>query len=240
MPTHTDPTSRRGLRYASYIAPDILEGTRCLIVGVGAIGFALAKLLAQSGVGTLLLVDPDAIDAVNLGPQGWSTGDIGFPKVEAAQRCLALLNPHCQVFTSEEYFRREIPGPDVPSAVFSCVDSMASRREVFDAALSYHRPFFDARMNARQARILTVAPDIVMAGAPLSSLQYHRTLDQGADATVDPCTDRSTGWCAQVAAGFLVSQFIKVLRADPVHGDFTVSMSSCLITTPPPETLDAP
>lgn len=69
-----------------------LGAAKVLVVGVGATGSALAEGLARAGVGELLLVDRDLVEASNLGRQAlYGEGDIGLPKaIVARERLLAI------------------------------------------------------------------------------------------------------------------------------------------------------
>src|SRR5207244_954042 len=80
-----------------------LKASRVLIVGVGGLGSPAALYLAAAGVGTIGLVDSDAVDSSNLQRQVlYSTQDVGAPKpVKARERILAL-NPHIRVPIHEE------------------------------------------------------------------------------------------------------------------------------------------
>jgi molybdopterin/thiamine biosynthesis adenylyltransferase len=72
-----------------------LKGASALIVGAGGLGSPAALYLAAAGVGTLILVDPDAVDRSNLQRQIlYAEDDVGRPKAEAAADRLAALNPH--------------------------------------------------------------------------------------------------------------------------------------------------
>ena len=72
-----------------------LKAARVLIVGAGGLGSPVALYLAAAGVGAIMLIDPDKVDASNLQRQVlFSQADIGRPKVEAAAERLAALNPH--------------------------------------------------------------------------------------------------------------------------------------------------
>jgi molybdopterin/thiamine biosynthesis adenylyltransferase len=72
-----------------------LKAASCLIVGAGGLGAPAALYLAAAGVGTLILADPDTVDASNLQRQViYTEGDIGEPKAEAAPDRLHALNPH--------------------------------------------------------------------------------------------------------------------------------------------------
>jgi molybdopterin/thiamine biosynthesis adenylyltransferase len=75
-----------------------LKAARVLIVGAGGLGAPASLYLAAAGVGEIILVDPDAVDASNLQRQVIYDGeDVGRPKVEAAAERLSSLNPHVAV-----------------------------------------------------------------------------------------------------------------------------------------------
>jgi len=67
-------------------------------VGAGGLGSPAALYLAAAGVGTLGLVDFDAVDITNLQRQViHATPDVGVPKVETAAATIRRLNPHVNV-----------------------------------------------------------------------------------------------------------------------------------------------
>ena len=67
-------------------------------MGAGGLGSPVALYLAAAGVGTLGLVDFDAVDVTNLQRQVlYGTGDVGRPKLEAAAARLSDLNPGVRV-----------------------------------------------------------------------------------------------------------------------------------------------
>ena len=80
-----------------------LLGGRVLLVGVGGLGSPAAMYLAAAGVGTLGLVDFDAVDETNLHRQIiYGTPDVGRPKLAAAAERLRAINPHITLELHEE------------------------------------------------------------------------------------------------------------------------------------------
>ncbi len=75
-----------------------LKAARILLVGAGGLGSPAGLYLAAAGVGTLGVVDADAVDASNLQRQVLhGTSDLGRPKVESARERMLDLNPHIEV-----------------------------------------------------------------------------------------------------------------------------------------------
>jgi sulfur-carrier protein adenylyltransferase/sulfurtransferase len=79
-----------------------LKAARVLCVGAGGLGAPAAMYLAAAGVGTLGLVDFDAVDASNLHRQViYDTTDVGKRKLDAARDRLKAMNPSVKVVTHE-------------------------------------------------------------------------------------------------------------------------------------------
>ena len=75
-----------------------LKAARVLIVGAGGLGAPAALYLAAAGVGVLGLADPDIVSLSNLQRQVlFGVADLDQPKVEAAARRLAGLNPNVRI-----------------------------------------------------------------------------------------------------------------------------------------------
>src|SRR6201998_4262116 len=75
-----------------------LRRARVLVVGAGGLGAPALLYLAAAGVGTLGVVDDDAVSLSNLQRQViHATPDLGRAKVESAQAAIARLNPHVAV-----------------------------------------------------------------------------------------------------------------------------------------------
>ena len=79
-----------------------LKAARVLCVGAGGLGAPASMYLAAAGVGTLGLVDFDAVDASNLHRQViYDTTDVGKPKLAAARDRLTAMNPSVKVMMHE-------------------------------------------------------------------------------------------------------------------------------------------
>ena len=75
-----------------------LRRARVLLVGAGGLGSPAALYLAAAGVGTLGLVDFDAVDASNLQRQVLhGTSDVGRHKLDSARDRIADINPGVHV-----------------------------------------------------------------------------------------------------------------------------------------------
>ena len=75
-----------------------LKAARVLLIGAGGLGSPAALYLAAAGVGTIGLVDNDAVEVTNLQRQVLhGTSDIGRAKLDSARDRLADLNPFVTV-----------------------------------------------------------------------------------------------------------------------------------------------
>ncbi len=77
-----------------------LKTAKVLVIGSGGLGSPVLLYLAAAGVGTLGIVDFDAVDESNLQRQVlFGISDIGKPKVDIAKARIQELNPHVEVIT---------------------------------------------------------------------------------------------------------------------------------------------
>lgn len=64
-------------------AAESLEKTKVVMVGVGSLGSTVALQLARSGVGEIVLIDPDILESANLGRHVLGSDDLAQPKATA-------------------------------------------------------------------------------------------------------------------------------------------------------------
>jgi sulfur carrier protein ThiS adenylyltransferase len=193
---------------------------RATVIGVGAIGRQVAVQLAAMGIPWLQLVDFDVVEAVNLAPQGYLEEDLGRPKVEATGDLCHRVNHDLELHQVNERFRRSM---EIGNTLFCCVDSIETRRIIWEAVKTKADFYCDGRMSAEVLRVLTAAD-------PAGRKHYPTTLFAAGEAYAGPCTAKSTIFCANIAAGMMVSQFARFLRHLPVDPDVQFNLLTSELT----------
>lgn len=85
-----------------------LKAATVAIVGVGGLGSPAALYLAAAGVGSLRLIDDDAVSLSNLQRQiAFTSDDVGVAKVAGASEAIAALNSHVVVDAHRERITNE-------------------------------------------------------------------------------------------------------------------------------------
>jgi sulfur-carrier protein adenylyltransferase/sulfurtransferase len=141
-----------------------LSGAHVLVVGAGGLGCPVLSYLVAAGVGHLTIVDHDRVEESNLHRQPlYRMSDVGEPKVEAARRALAALNPAVRVTTRAERLTAANAGPLVAGAavVIDAADSLAVTYILSDACQASALPLISA-----SALGLTGYVGVFCGGAP--------------------------------------------------------------------------
>ncbi len=116
-----------------------IKAATVAIVGAGGLGSPAIQYLAAAGVGRLILIDDDRVDASNLQRQTiFATDDIGTAKVAAAAAAARRLNPHVAIDAHRARIDAAnaaalVAGADV---VLDGCDNFDTRLAVADAALA--------------------------------------------------------------------------------------------------------
>jgi len=214
----------RDIRQREIIPPHTLAKCHALVIGVGAIGRQLALQLAAVGIPELDLIDHDQVGVENLACQAYWEQDVGRSKVEATAEACRLLNPALELNLYPDRFRRSSIkvlsafGSHLRfSAVFCCVDSIATRQLIWETVRSRAAFFADGRMSAEVIRVL--ASDL-----PLADIRYATTLFAAEHAYGGSCTAKSTVYTASIAAGLMLSQFTRWLRGLPIDPDLSLNL----------------
>ena len=149
-----------------------LRQARVLVIGAGGLGAPLLMYLAAAGVGTLGVIDDDAVALSNLQRQViHGTPDLGVAKVTSAAAAIARLNPHVAVETHNMRLgaanaRELIARYDL---VADGSDNFSTRYLVSDACFLARRPLVTAAVGTFDGTLTTI-----------------RAHERGADGTPNP------------------------------------------------------
>jgi sulfur-carrier protein adenylyltransferase/sulfurtransferase len=139
-----------------------LLDSRILLIGAGGLGSPASLYLAAAGVGTLGIVDDDAVDATNLQRQiVHSTERLGEPKAESAKRTIEALNPDVTVevfqerLTSENVDRILGEGWDV---IVDGADNFPTRYLLNDASVWHGIPIVHGSIYRFEGQVTVFKP----------------------------------------------------------------------------------
>jgi len=201
-------------RQADIVPRERILDCKASVIGVGAIGRQVALQLTAIGVPHLQLIDFDQVEISNLATQGYLVTDMNQPKVDATAAFCRQMNSDLNVEVILDRFKRSTP---VGNCVFCCVDSIVTRKLIWDAVKDKVNFYCDGRMSAEVLRIVTSCDE--------KGRQYYpQTLFTAEQAQAGPCTAKATIYCANIAAGFMLAQFTKYLRLLPVDPDIQINL----------------
>ena len=191
-----------------------LQSVTATVMGVGAIGRQVALQLAALGIQNLRLIDFDTVELTNVTTQGYRQSDLGLAKILATKSAVHEIDPTIEVTMIRDRFR---PRHCVGEAYFCCVDSISTRAAIWRAVNLTAQFWCDGRMLGEVLRILTVANGT-------GQEHYPTTLFAQSEAQVGSCTARSTIYTANIAAGLMLHQFSRWLRAATTDVDLTLNL----------------
>jgi adenylyltransferase/sulfurtransferase len=136
-----------------------LGRARVLVIGAGGLGAPVLLYLAAAGVGTLGVIDDDAVALSNLQRQIiHGTPDVGQQKVSSAAAAIARLNPHVKVMTHAERLTASnalaLMGPY--DLVADGSDNFATRYLVSDACYFAKKPLVTAALGTFDGTLTTI------------------------------------------------------------------------------------
>ena len=138
-----------------------LRRARVLVAGAGGLGSPAALYLAAAGVGTLGIIDGDAVELSNLQRQVlFASADIGRPKASTARTRLLALNPdiavvaHAVALTAAN-IREVLAGYDL---VLDGTDRVNIRYLINDACVILGKPLVSAAIHRFEGQAMTYVP----------------------------------------------------------------------------------
>jgi sulfur-carrier protein adenylyltransferase/sulfurtransferase len=139
-----------------------LLDSKILLIGAGGLGSPASLYLAAAGVGTLGIVDDDAVDETNLQRQiVHSTERLGESKAESAKRTIEALNPDVEVktfperLTSENVDRILGEGWDV---IVDGADNFPTRYLLNDASIWHEIPVVHGSIYRFEGQVTVFKP----------------------------------------------------------------------------------
>jgi molybdopterin-synthase adenylyltransferase len=136
-----------------------LKAARVIVIGAGGLGSPLIQYLAAAGIGTLGIVDDDAVSLSNLQRQViHGTPDIGRSKVESAGAAVGRLNPEVRVEAYAARLTAQTAGALIRpyDVVADGSDNFETRYAVSDACYREGKPLVTAALGQFDASLTTI------------------------------------------------------------------------------------
>jgi molybdopterin/thiamine biosynthesis adenylyltransferase len=213
-----------------------LQGAAVNLVGVGAVGNEVARLLALSGVGHLTLCDPDRIEITNLSRCAlFREADVGRFKAQAAADALVALYPGMQVDAVPRVLVHGLGLAALRDAdlTLSCLDTRNARLELAGRCALVRAPWIDGGTHAWGGEVRPyLDPDgpcyacgltpkqRAVHDTPVSCLEQTEHAPVGATALASVLVG---AWIGTLAVRFLLGLPVPpdLLKIDAVRGTVT-------------------
>jgi molybdopterin/thiamine biosynthesis adenylyltransferase len=193
-----------------------LQDATVLLLGCGALGSVAADLLARAGVGHLVIVDRDVVEATNLQRQVlFDEQDVatGMPKAAAAQRHIARTNSQVRVTAivddlNHTNIGRLAGGADL---LLDGLDNLETRYLANDLAVDRGIPYVYGAAVATSGMAFTVMPAGEASTACLRCL-FEEPPPPGTMPTCDTVGVLATA--ITTIASFQVGEALKILTGN--------------------------
>lgn len=169
-----------------------MQARRVVVVGAGALGNEVVRVLGMAGVEQVVLVDPDVVEEKNLALAAWFRGQVGRKKVDVVAEAARSLFPGTEWAPVD----REIA--DVGFGVvaeadvlFGCVDNELARLEMAYIGTKLDLPVCDGGLGPPEQRHGRVSCFPGRAGACYGcrlTADKRRELLTTWDSPAHPCT----------------------------------------------------
>lgn len=121
----SEARSSRTARVVGQLGVERLAKATVAVFGLGGVGSSCAEALARAGVGTLVLIDRDAVEESNINRQAlafYST--IGRRKAEVMAAMVKDISPHATVIAHDAFVTEERVGEFVDGSLDYIVDAL--------------------------------------------------------------------------------------------------------------------
>jgi molybdopterin/thiamine biosynthesis adenylyltransferase len=201
-------------RQAGILPTEGLFTHRVVVAGVGAVGGQLVRQLVLCGQRDVTFYDHDDVEEANLYPQGWAESDLGKSKAVALNDALLATGRKATI----NAVPTQVPYDGVEADVmFLCVDSIHTRKLLFEAYKHKVKLIVDTRVAADTIRVLIACDEIGWD-------YYSSTIFDAKDRFDGGCTTKMTLHHANLAAGLAVQQYSLWMRKIPLMKDILMNL----------------
>ena len=144
------------LKKIGIIGQKKISNARILVVGIGGLGCPLVLYLANTGIGSIGLIDNDKVDLSNLNRQIiFNTADVGKSKVNQTKKFLNKINKKLKVRTynnrlTEKNIKKILNDYDI---ICDCSDNFTTRYLLNDYSLKNKKILISAAISKFDAHI---------------------------------------------------------------------------------------
>lgn len=191
-----------------------LLSAKVLVIGAGGLGAAMLPYLAAAGVGTIGVIDDDAVDLSNLQRQViHTTDDIGTNKATNAAKRMRAINPDISVNVYSERLSADNAAAIMEpyDIVADGCDNFATRLLVSDTAVALKKTLVSAALGRFDGQLATFAPHL---GTPDNLLPCYRCFmpeDPGPNAQRS-CSDVGVlGPVAGIIGTMQATEIVKII-----------------------------
>lgn len=188
------------------------------IVGVGALGSAVALEIAKLGVTNITIYDDDIVEAHNLPNQLYGLENIDEFKIVAARKLIEKLTGTVVNINPRRVIKEKLRF----DYVFCCVDSMAARKQIFNNAIYLNfrtKLYIEGRMNAETGWAYIIDP---RDGKQVEQYLDHEVMypDTEVLKKLGNCqVVQSIGATAHMLAGIMTWQFMQAIKQPEQVGE---------------------
>jgi len=213
----------RFIRQSGLIDGSIFATPIC-VIGAGGIGSFTTLALAKIGFTEIHIWDYDIVEEHNLPSQFYPMEAVDRYKVDALYDMIYDFT-HVQLTKHEEWNKHE----PLTGVVVSAVDSMDTRREIFNAITDNPevRLFVDGRMGGNQLEIYTCN-----TMSQEDKRRYSKTLCSDEEAANTPCTERAVMYNVLTIGSWITNQIRLVLSDKEYKREMILDMENMMLLLP--------
>lgn len=198
-----------------------LAEMQALVIGCGAVGSHLAKILAELGLSEIVLCDFDYVETANLSVQGFAEDDLGLLKTEAiANHCKAINSEISVSCVSERFTAKNLPlNREKRIVAFLCLDSIDTRKTFFSMYKARIDLLIDTRLASQAFEVYAID-----CNDPKACKAYESSIFPRSESWQAPrCTERAIIDNATASAAFACQAFRR-LFSDSVFNPWKITV----------------